>query len=124
MDDDKIYYENYSAMLPLESCCFVNEYTIRMKESNVLLNVINNIGDWIIATNGTNMFTTFINSSNINSNCKEATPYQIDTALYIIQVIVCIIGIIIGVCTSFSNNCKQHLAFSLSYLVSCVVLDL
>ena len=89
MDDDKIYYYNDSVMLPLEFYCFVNEHTIRIKESNVLLNVINNTGDWIIATNTTNMFTVCINGS--NSNCStdsEATSYQFDKAVYIIQFII------------------------------------
>ena len=121
MDDDKIYYDNDSVILPLESYCFVNECTIRIKESNVLLNVINNTGDWIIATNTANMFTAFINSSNINSNCssdsEEATSYQIDTALYIIQVIVCIIGIIIGVA-----NISMHLIFKQLQTVSGILI--
>ena len=60
MDDDKIYYDNDSVILPLESYCFVNECTIRIKESNVLLNVINITGDWIIATNTTNMCLQFV----------------------------------------------------------------
>ena len=120
MDDDKIYYYNDSVMLPLESYCFVNEHTIRIKESNVLLNVINNTGDWIIATNTTNMFTAFINSSNINNNCStdnEATSYQFDTALYIIQVIVCIIGIIIAVA-----NISMHFIFKELQTVSGILI--
>ncbi|XP_065883211.1 uncharacterized protein [Dysidea avara] len=36
--------------------CFVNECTIRINDSNVLLNIINNTGDWIMATNTTNLF--------------------------------------------------------------------
>ena len=120
MDDDKISYYNDSVMLPLESYCFVNEHTIRIKESTVLLNVINNTGDWIIATNTTNMFTAFINSSNINNNCStdnEATSYQFDTALYIIQVIVCIIGIIIAVA-----NISMHFIFKELQTVSGILI--
>ena len=120
MDDDKIYYDNDSVILPLESYCFVNEHTIRIEESNVLLNVINNTGDWIIATNTANMFTAFINSSNINSNCSsdsEATSHQFKKALYIIQVIVCIIGIIIGVA-----NISMHLIFKQLQTVSGILI--
>ena len=31
--------------------CFVNECTIKINDSSVLLNIINKIGDWITATN-------------------------------------------------------------------------
>ena len=108
MDDDKIYYYNDSVMLPLESYCFVNEHTIRIKESNVLLNVINNTGDWIIATNTTNMFTACINGSinNCSSDNTEATSSRFDTALYIIQFVSCFIGIIAGVA-----NISIHLIY-------------
>ena len=37
--------------------CFVNECTIRLKESNVLLSNINKTTDWITATNATDLFT-------------------------------------------------------------------
>ena len=41
MDDDQLYDYNDSVMIPLGSYCFVNECTIRIEESNVLLNVVN-----------------------------------------------------------------------------------
>ena len=106
MDDDEIYYYNNS--VPLESYCFVNECTIRIKESNVLLNVINNTGDWVIATNTTNLLTIFINGSSIN-NCSPDTrrnTYQTDIPFYVIQVIVCIVGIIVAVA-----NISMHFIF-------------
>ena len=108
MDDDKMYYYNDSVMLPLESYCFVNEHTIRIKESNVLLNVINNTGDWIIATNTTNMFTVCINGSinNCSSDDTENDAYQFTTALYIIQFISCFVGIIVGIA-----NISMHLIY-------------
>ena len=110
MDDDKIYYYNDSVILPLESYCFVNECTIRIKESNVLLNVINNTGDWVIATNTTNMLTIFINGTIDNcsyaSNDTEANAYQFHTTLYIIQFISCSIGITAGVA-----NIIMHLVY-------------
>ena len=68
--DDKMYYYD-SVMIPLESYCFVDECTIRIKESTVLLNIINNNGSWVIATNRTNFFTTFINGS--MNNCSSDT---------------------------------------------------
>ena len=108
MDDDKIYYYNDSVILPLESYCFVNECTIRIKESNVLLNVINNIGDWIIATNTTNTFIAVINDSinNCSSDDTGANAYQFDTTLYIIQFISYFIGITAGVA-----NIIMHLVY-------------
>ena len=42
--------------------CFVNESTIRIKESE--FSVINNTGDWITASNGTNLFVIPANGTN------------------------------------------------------------
>ena len=100
--DDQLYADyNDSVMIPLESYCFVNECTIRIEESNVLLNVINNTGDWIIATNTTNcLFMIFVNDS-INSCSSDSDHgtnlYQLDTELYVIRMIVSSSGIIAGV---------------------------
>ena len=106
--DDKIYYYNDSVILPVESYCFVNECTIRIKESNVLLNVINNTGDWIIATNTINMFIAVINDSinNCSSGDTGANAYQYDATSYIIQFISCSAGIIAGVA-----NISMHLVY-------------
>ena len=108
MDDDKIYYYNDSVILPVETYCFVNECTIRIKESNVLMNVINNTGDWIIATNITNMLTIFINDSinNCSSDDTGANSYHYDTTLYIIQFILGCVGLITGVA-----NIIMHLVY-------------
>ena len=104
MDDDKIYYYNNS--VALESYCFVNECTIRIKESNVLLNVINNTGDWVIATNITNMFAVLINGSiNICLSDARHNTYQTDIPFYIIHVIVCIVGVIVAL-ANISMHCK------------------
>ena len=111
MDDDKLYYYNVndSVMMPLaESYCFVNECTIRIEESNVLLNVINNTGDWVIATN-TNLFMIFVNDNitNCSSDTDHGTNlYQIDTELYVIRIIVSSSGIITG-----AANIIMHLMF-------------
>ena len=107
MDDDEIYYYNNSVPLESYNYCFVNECTIRIKESNVLLNVINNTGDWVIATNTTNTLTIFINGSinNCSSDARRNT-YQTHTPFYVIQVIVCIVGIIVAVA-----NISMHFIF-------------
>ena len=44
--------------------CYEDECTIRIMESNVLLNIINITDDWIVATNDTNLFTVPNNSVN------------------------------------------------------------
>ena len=86
MDDDKLNYYNNSVMIPLESYCFVNESTIRIEESTVLLNVINSTGEWVIATDTVNLFMIFVNDSinNCLSNTDHGTDlYQLDTELYV-----------------------------------------
>ena len=103
------YYYNNSAMIPLESYCFVNECTIRIEESTVLLKVINNIGGWIIATNTTNLFTVLINDS-IN-NCPSGTDdgtdlYQLDTELFVIRNTIYSVSIIAAIA-----NIGMHLIF-------------
>ena len=109
-DDDQVYYHNDSVMIPLESHCFVNECTIRIEESNVLLSVINNTGNWIIATNVTNLFMISVNDG-IN-NCSSDTDdhgtnlYQLDIELYVIRMIIYISGITAGVA-----NIIMHLVF-------------
>ena len=44
--------------------CYEDECTIRIMESNVLLNIINRTSDWIVATNDTNLFSVPNNSLN------------------------------------------------------------
>ena len=108
MDNDKIYYYNDSVVLPPESYCFVNECTIRIKESNVSLNIINITGEWITATNTSNTFTAFINGSinNCSSDETGTNAYQFDTTIYIIQFILCSVGILAGVA-----NISIHLIY-------------
>ena len=108
MDNDKIYYYNDSVVLPPESYCLVNECTIRINESNVSLNIINNTGEWITATNTSNMFTAFINGSinNCSSDDTGTNAYQFDTTIYIIQFILCSVGILAGVA-----NISIHLIY-------------
>ena len=69
-------------LLDQDQYCIVDECTIRINDSNVLLNIINNTGDWIMATNTTNLFT----APNNGTNC---TPHQdVATAVYFISIIV------------------------------------
>ena len=66
-------FDEWTTLLLNESCCcFINECTIRIKESNVLLNVINKTADWMIATNTTNLFTIlFVISNNSVAYCSQ-----------------------------------------------------
>ena len=57
--------------------CFVNECTIRIKHSNLLLSIISNYTDedWIIVANATKMFTAPANSINCISNSHEIDSF-------------------------------------------------
>ena len=50
--------------------CYENECTIRIMESNVLLNIINITEDWIVATNDTNLFTVPVTNNNSVNHCS------------------------------------------------------
>ena len=91
-----------------ESYCFVNECTIRIETSNVLLNIVNNTEGWLLATNATNLFTTFVNGSKQSCSYDARTnSYQpIDTTLYVIRMIIFSAGIIAAV-----TNIGIHLVF-------------
>ena len=52
-----LQHENWIISLNDSEYCFVNDCTIRLKESNVSLSIINKTTDWITATNSTNLFT-------------------------------------------------------------------
>ena len=63
-------FRNQSISLNGSGYCFVNECMIRIKESNVLLNIINKTADWIVATDSTDrLFTVPVTSS--HNNCSE-----------------------------------------------------
>ena len=51
------------------SSCLENECTIRIMESNVLLNIINITDDWIVATNDTNLFTVPVTNNDSITYC-------------------------------------------------------
>ena len=81
--------------------CFVNECTIRIKESNVLLNIINKTTNWIVAINATrNLFTVPTTSS--DSYCSLEGP---KTTFFIFFMVVIFIAV-----TSSFLNIVLHLA--------------
>jgi len=53
--------------------CFVNECSIRINDSNELLNIINNTGDWIMATNTTNLFI----APNDGTRCESPLDHSV-----------------------------------------------
>ena len=67
-------------LLNEDQYCFVDECTIRINDSNVLLNIINNTGDWIMVTNTTNWFIAPSNGTNCNQ--------EVVTTVYFIVIIV------------------------------------
>ena len=81
--------------------CFVDEYTIRIKKSNVLLDIINKSNDCITATNSTNFFTIPITSNNSVAYCSIDDP---NVYYFIFSVIISFIIII-----SSSLNIVLHL---------------
>ena len=87
--------------------CFVNECTIRIKESNVLLNIINRTADWIAATNSTNLFTILFPSNNIIYCSQEEDTIQ-DNSNTNHFIFFAVIGFII--ISSSSVNIVLHLA--------------
>ena len=63
---------NWISRLNNSEYCFVNECTIRLKESNVLLSIISNkTTDWITATNSTNLFTLVLVDSGYCSRLED-----------------------------------------------------
>jgi len=62
--------------------CFVNECTIRINDSNELLNIINNTGDWIMATNTTNLFIAPENGA----RCKPHLDHSVVTFSFLVIV--------------------------------------
>ena len=81
--------------------CFVNECTIRIKASNVLLNIINKTTNWIVAiSNATNLFTVPAIAS--DSYCSLEDPR---VTFFIFFVVVTFI-----IVSSSSLNIVLHLA--------------
>ena len=92
---------NGSISLNESGYCFVNECTIRIKESNVLLNIINKTADWIAATNTTNLFT----SNNSDIYCSGESSDDRDLTLFIFYTVATFI-----ICSLSSLNITLHLA--------------
>ena len=93
-------FRNQSISLNGSGYCFVNECTIRIKESNVLLNIINKTTDWIVATDSTDLFTVPVTSS--HNNCPKEDGRDI-TSFTFFTVAIFII------CISSSLNIILHL---------------
>ena len=80
--------------------CLVNECTIRLKESNVLLSIINKTADWITATNTTDLFTLVLVPSR-DSHCSLEDP---EIGYFIFFIVVSFISV-----SSSSLNAVLHL---------------
>ena len=94
-------FRNQSISLNGSGYCFVNECTIRIKESNVLLNIINKTADWILATDSTDrLFTVPVTSSHNNCSGEDGR----DITLFIFFTVATFI-----ICTSSSLNIILHL---------------
>ena len=93
-------FRNQSISINGSGYCFVNESTIKIKESNVILNIINKTADWITATDSTNLFTVPVTSS--HNNCSEEEGGDI-TSFTFFTVATFVI------CTSSSLNIVLHL---------------
>ena len=94
-------FRNQSISLNGSDYCFVNECTIRIKESNVLLNIINKTTDWIAATDSTDLFITAPVTSSHN-NCSKEDGRDITSFIFFTVAIFVI-------CTSSSLNIILHL---------------
>ena len=99
MDDNIAYYDGPVIELQRKSYCFVNECTIRIKESDVLLNVINGTEGWLIVTNTTSLFTVVNDTMNSCSRDTGTNSSQVDLTLSIIRIIIDCIGVIGAIAT-------------------------
>ena len=102
VDDDRHCYDQPLNIYQQDYYCFVNECTIRIKESTVLLCVINNTDDGLIATNTTHLFT-FANHNMSSDDCSSYTSsapndlntsHPISTPLYAIRITVLSLSLI------------------------------
>ena len=91
-----LQHENWISLNDSEYC-FVNDCTIRLKESNVSLSIINKTADWITATNSTDLFTLVL----VDSYCSLEDP-EIGYFIFIVVISFIILG-------SSSLNTVLHL---------------
>ena len=64
-----------TSWIPLnETYCLLNNCTIRIEESNILLNIVNNTEELIIAANGTNLFTLSADNDTVTSCSVPEDP--------------------------------------------------
>ena len=97
VDNNRYYYDQPLNSYPQDGYCFVNEFTIKIKESKVLLCVINNTDDRLIATNTTHLFSFVGHDMSYCSSDASTGSYQISTALYTIRIIVWSLSIIVAI---------------------------
>jgi len=57
-----------TVMIARSQYCFVNNCTIKVKQSNMLLSIFNNTGDYIMATNTSNLFIISANNTKCSSS--------------------------------------------------------
>ena len=91
---------NYSVTVSLSEghYCFVNECTIRINDSNLLLIIINSTGDLIMATNTINLFIAPNNGTNCTSEHEDNLDDP-EVGFFIFFVIVSVFIVI----SSFAN---------------------
>ena len=82
-DDDLVFNNSMGMILTSSEYCFLNESTIRINDFDV--NIINNTGDWIMASNNVDLFMAPANGTNCTLTTSSVAPYS-DT-VYIIQII-------------------------------------
>ena len=101
--EPSMYYNNDPPVMIRDSYnyCFLNECAIILVESNTSLNIINDTGGWIIATNRTNLFTIFTNGSiqNCSSDGNENTSHRSrpNVVLYSFEIILYFVVLIVAI---------------------------
>ena len=92
-------------MLNETEYCFVNDCTIRISHSNVLLNIINKTSEWITAANETNLFSVVSSNSSVTNCFREDPEIPPEENFFVFFAVVTFIII-----TSSSLNTVLHLA--------------
>ena len=66
---------NDTVMITRSQYCFVNNCSIRIKHSNMILSIFNNTGDWIMATNTTNLLIAPNNGTECTSSDRDTVGF-------------------------------------------------
>ena len=86
MDGDVVSNNSVGVLLSSSQYCFVNEFTIRINHSDVI--IINNTEDWIFASNNIDLFVAPANGTNCTSS-SSVDPYS-DTVRIISSIVLSI----------------------------------